>query len=179
MSLENLSMYLCHLLVWYRYIDDVLTIWDGPLALLEDFLKLVNSNDFNLTFTHQISSDQISFLDLNIIIGQDGSLSSSLCRKPTAGHTILHFSSSHPLPLNRSIPYSQYLKRRRNCSDPIVFKGEANKLRELLKIRGYTNTCLKKAFCKACLPTCESLLNTKNKKVDTSSEPTRIITNYH
>lgn len=72
--------------------------------------------------------------------------STGLYRKPTAGNTILHASSSHPQSLIMSITYSQYLRLRRNCSADEEFWLESNSLRNRLLERGYSPTCLKKAF---------------------------------
>lgn len=67
-------------------------------------------------------------------------------RKPSAGNTLLHASSFHPLPLVQSSPHSQYLKVRRNCSSEDEFKVESDKLRIRLLERVYTKSTLRKAF---------------------------------
>lgn len=58
-------------------------------------------------------------------------------------------SSFHPASLKNSIPYSQYLRLRCNCSNDILFQEEARKLQLRLLNRGYSKTCLHKAFIKA------------------------------
>lgn len=73
-------------------------------------------------------------------------LSSKLFKKPTAGNTILRSSSSHPKSLVNSIPYSQYIRIKRNCSDYADYKKEANSLKQRLLDRGYSHKCLKQAF---------------------------------
>lgn len=87
------------------------------------------------------------FLDLKIFLNSDGSLGTSLFRKPSAENTILHATSSHPVPLKKSIPYSQYLRIRRNCSNE-DFRREAWNLYSRLRNRGYSHSCLKKALNK-------------------------------
>lgn len=47
---EVSSMYTHHILMWQRYIDDILIIWDGPEWELKDCLNLMNQNSFNLFF---------------------------------------------------------------------------------------------------------------------------------
>lgn len=49
-------------------------------------------------------------------------------------------------PLVCSIPYGQYLRLQRNCSDDKKFKMEADQLYIRLSSRGYSRTCLKKAY---------------------------------
>lgn len=86
----------------------------------------------------------IPFLDINIY--EDGNLCSSLYCKPTAGNNILHTTSFHPKSLIKSIPHSQYLHIKHNYSDEDTFKTEADQLRARLLLRGYSRTCLKKAY---------------------------------
>lgn len=141
---EQLLMYTDHILVWYWYIDNLFVIWNGPEDLLKIFLKRLNKNEFNLTFTISYDSTGVNFLNVVVKQKENNMLSSYLFRKPTAGNSILHASSFHPKPLMRSIPYSQYLRTRRNCSDKMSFQQEADVLRDCLLLRGYTKPALKK-----------------------------------
>lgn len=125
-----------HISLWFRYINDIFVIQEGPQNSLQQCIPAMNSNDFNLKFTMNHTSFSISFLDITISKEQDGQLSSRSYRKPTAGNTILHSSSFHPKPLVNSIHYSQYLCTRRNCFNNDTFKEEADKLRERLLARG-------------------------------------------
>lgn len=68
----------------------------------------------------------------------------SLYCEATAGNTKLHASRAHPQPLIRSIPFSQYLRIRCNCSDDPAFQMKANNLMDRLLQRGYSLICLKK-----------------------------------
>ncbi|KAM9325013.1 DNA replication ATP-dependent helicase/nuclease DNA2 [Gastrophryne carolinensis] len=68
--------------LWRRYIDDVIVIWDGPRVSLEEFFNSVNSNDYNLEFTADISDLKIHFLDLEIR-REAGGLSTSTYFKTT------------------------------------------------------------------------------------------------
>lgn len=89
---------------------------------------------------------KMTFLDVTIFKNPDGHLSSVLYRKETSGSTILHASSFHLAPLVKSIPYTQYLRVCRNCSDENMFIAEAKKLQVRLLQQGYSPTGLKKAF---------------------------------
>lgn len=105
--------------------------------------KLANNN-YNLSFTMECSQSSINFLDLMIYVDQESTLHSSLYRKASAGNTLLHASSAHPQPLLDSIPYSQFLRLRRNCTLNTDFHKVANELRERLLVRGYSRSLLKK-----------------------------------
>lgn len=122
-------------------------------------------------------SSSITFLDVTIHKDENGLLSSSLYRKPTAGNSILHASSFHPCALIASIPYSQYLRIRRNCLDSGVFKKEADLLRTRLLTRGYSKTCLKKAYNRACTRTRNDLLHNPSSKTRREN-PISIITRF-
>lgn len=119
----------------------------------------------------------ITFLDVIIHKDEKGSLSSSLYRKPTAGNSILHASSFYPQALILSIPYSQYLRIRRNCSDTEVLKREADLLKVRLMAQSYSNTCLKKAFNRACTRTRSVLLYNPSSKTS-KKNPISIITKF-
>lgn len=67
----------------------------------------------------------------------------SLYRKPSSGNAILHAASSHPAPLVKSIPYSQYVRLKRNCSREFDFEKEVKALQTRLLAKGYSKTCLK------------------------------------
>lgn len=55
----------------------------------------------------------------------------------------------HILYHSNNVPYGQYLRLRRNCSENAHFESEARALRERLKARGYSNKCLKRAYLRA------------------------------
>lgn len=81
----------------------------------------MNRNEFDLAFTMSSDTNTISFLDVQVSRDTDGTLSSSLYHETTAGNNILHNSSFYLETLIRSIPYSQYLRVRRNCTNDEVF----------------------------------------------------------
>ena len=54
------------LLVWKRYIDDILCILIGTRSELEGFLDRLNKAHRTLKFTWSISDERIEFLDLNL-----------------------------------------------------------------------------------------------------------------
>lgn len=50
-SADDYHMYLCHVLQWHRYIDDITFILQGPEQLLKEFVAKLKTNKFNLSFT--------------------------------------------------------------------------------------------------------------------------------
>ena len=60
--------------------------------------------------------------------------------KPTDSHSYLDFSSCHPQNIKSSIPYSQFLRMRRNCTDWTEFIKHPVQLNSYLSLRGYPST---------------------------------------
>lgn len=106
-----------------------------------------------------------------------GELYSTLYRKPSAGNSLLHASSSHPEQLINSIPYSQLLRIKRNCTLDEDFQKEADLLRNRLLIRGYSKTNLKKAFNRVKNLNRHSLIY--KTRQERSSTSTRVITKFN
>ena len=57
--------------------------------------------------------------------------------KPTDSHSYLLHSSSHPAHVKNSIPYLQFLRLRRLCSDDTDFSEKAEEMCQFFKTRGY------------------------------------------
>lgn len=174
---EGLSSLTNHITTWFRYIDDIFLIWEGSLQALNDCMLAINKNNFNLSFTMSHSQSMIIFLEVNIIKNEDGSLSSGLYQKSTAGNTILHTTSAHPQPLVQSIPYSQYYRLKRNFSTDETFLLEAGLLKNRLLNRGYSLTRLKKAFKQANNQSRLDLLFSSKKEM--KPQTTRIIPRFN
>lgn len=141
-------MYLSQILCWHRYIDHVLVVWAGDVLSLQQLMNILNDNSYNLKFTFSFNARQVSFLDLLIRKDDEGRIDTTLFHKETAGNTILRSDSAHSVSLVRSIPYGQYLRLRRNCSNDLEFWKEAGLLPEILRKRGYSNRLLNCALKK-------------------------------
>ena len=98
-----------------RYIDDIFFIWNHSKDELNKFLENLNKFKNNLKFTYEISKDNINFLDLNVSI-RESQLVTDLYFKETDRHQYLHFQSSHPDYIKRSVVCSQALRLKRNCT---------------------------------------------------------------
>ena len=60
--------------------------------------------------------------------------------KPTVSHSYLLHSSSHPSHVKNSIPFSQFLRLRRLCSDDSDFSNKLEEMRHFFKKRGYPDS---------------------------------------
>ena len=131
-----------------RYIDDCLIISSLSEQELLNFVEFANNFNTSIKFTHEISHESISFLDILIRLN-DGSLSTSVHFKPTASHSYLDYNSSHPLATRNSIPYSQFLRLRRLCSDDIDFQIQSKSMVSKFLNRHYPPSVVLKALSKA------------------------------
>ena len=51
---------------WFRYVDDVLCLWQGNTEQLDDFLQYINNLYPTIKFTLEVGGNTINFLDLSI-----------------------------------------------------------------------------------------------------------------
>ena len=98
-----------------------------------------------LKFTWEISETSVTFLDINISV-QDNKLATSVHYKPTDSHSYLLYSSSHPSYVKDSIPYSQFLRLRRLCSEDSDFNSKCDEMSNFFSERGYPDSILSKAL---------------------------------
>ena len=99
-----------------RYVGD----WIGATSFtkeeLTQFITAVISFHPALKYTWEIFDTSLAFLDIKISIEGNG-LCTSVYYKPTDSHSYLLYSSSHPPHVKNAIPFSQFLRLRRSCSD--------------------------------------------------------------
>lgn len=172
---DQMSPYVQYISHWFRYIDDLVFLWSGDMTSLTEFLCRLNDNNLNIKLTHIISEKSLDFLDVTLIIQEDGSINTDLYRKPTATNSILHFTSHHPMTTKRGIPVGEFLRLRRNCSDLSTFKIRASELTERLQERGYSLTIIRKAYSRAIKTPRNSLLQGRDRSTAGAEQPVRFI----
>ena len=104
----------------------VLALTSSTREELDHFITSVNSFHPALKYTWEISEISIAFLDIKVSINGNG-LSTSAHYKPTDSHSYLLHSSSRPSHVKNSIPFSQFLRLRRLCSDDSDFPTNQRK----------------------------------------------------
>ena len=84
--------------IWVRYIDDIFGVWQHGLENLEQFHHALNRFHPTIKFSLEHTGDlpSIPFLDTNVAITQDGSITTELYIKPTHSGILLHYDSAHP-----------------------------------------------------------------------------------
>ena len=102
--------------LYKHYIDDYVGATSSSREELNLFINSVNSVHLALKYTWEIFENSLAFLDIKLSINHNG-LSTSVHYKPTDSHNYLLHSSSHPQHVKNGIPFSQFLRLRRLCSD--------------------------------------------------------------
>ena len=89
------SPLLTKIVYWYRYVDDVVCLWNGSLADLDSFLQFINSRYPTIQFTLEIGGKSINFLDLSISLVNDHH-EFNIHRKNTCTDISIHATSYCP-----------------------------------------------------------------------------------
>ena len=90
----------------------------------------------SLKYTFEISESSLSFLDLCLSIS-DATITMTIHYKPTDTHSYLDYSSSHPPHCKKAIPYGQFLRLRRICSDDDEYEAKSKEMASFFENRGY------------------------------------------
>ena len=141
---------------------------------MERFINFVDNFHPALQFTWEISETSVSFLDILVSINGN-KLFTSLFYKHTDSHRYLLFSSSHT---KRSIPFSQFLRLRRICSEDEDCLARSLEMRHFFVQRGYPTSLLETAFSKASqIPRSDTLTDPVSNVTGNNKIP--LVLNYH
>ena len=168
-------------LLWVRFIDDIFVIWQHGLTAFKDFEDHLNQCVPSIKFETDISNTEVHFLDVTVSLANDtGEISTSLYTKPTDAHNYLSFYSCHPKNCKSSIPYSQFLRLRRICSDTDDFTHHAREMTKHFLKANYPPKIMQEAFSKAYHLDRNTLLNPPDKDDSTKElDEIFLITTYH
>ena len=134
--------------VWLRYIDDIFCLWQHGRTELDKFITHLNGVHDSIKFTADISEESINFLDTTVLI-KNRELETTLYVKPTDRNNYLPFNSAHPLHCKRGLPYGQFLRIRRICSEEKEFEKHCVRKAAQMRQKGYPAPLLSQAFKRA------------------------------
>ena len=163
-------------MVWWRYIDDVFTIWTHGEDSLKEFIAYLNDIHPTLKFTFKYSKTQTEFLDVNVI-KEGNSLKTDLFIKDTDTHQYLHAKSCHTYHTKKGIPYGQALRIRRIVSDDSVFLRRCGDLEDWLVKRGHEKRLVENEISKAKDVGRDDLL--KEKTTTDQDDRLNLVLRYH
>lgn len=130
-----------------RFLDDYFIIYKNR-DRIDQFLQWISNIDPAIKFSYQYDFQEVNFLDTTTYITPEQKLAVKIYHKPTDRNSFLHFNSHHPRSLINSLPYSQFLRVKRNSTNEGHFKEEANKLYRQFSQRGYPNKIIDAALHK-------------------------------
>ena len=119
--------------MWKRYVDDICVILDS--ARKEQFTKYINSIDPHIQFTSEDAKPDgsIPFLDIMVIPQPDGSLKSTMYRKPTRTDMYLQWDSYHQCSAKFSVINTLRHRAKTVCSNSQLRKDEDHHLYKVLR----------------------------------------------
>ena len=131
------------ILLWKRFIDDILFFWRGSEEDLLAFISHLNASHPTIKFeakagdSYNFTTRSINFLDLTIWIDDAGFIQTTLYSKPCRVVSYLLPSSSHPSHITQNIPYSLAYRLKRIESLQCNLEMNLSNLKSELVSRGY------------------------------------------
>ena len=118
--------------MWKRFVDDTCVIIKS--AHKQEFLEHINSIDPHIQFMSEDSKPDGSmpFLDMMITPTEDGSLSTTVYRKPTHTDMYLKWNSHHPISSKYSVVGILHHRAKTICSSPHMLQKEEDYLSKVL-----------------------------------------------
>ena len=133
-------------LLWKRYIDDILLLFKGSKEQCQELVDWLNSlMPGVIKFKFEYSKSEIEFLDLSIRI-ENGRIETNLYVKPTNLQLYLDFFSNHPQHCKEGIVYSQALRVIERCSKPEDVATNLAILKQKLLERNFPSILVDKKF---------------------------------
>ena len=160
-----------------RFIDDILLIWEHGRAELDKFILHLNTVHRTIKFTSEISLNEVSFLDTMVHLDPTQGLSTDLFVKPTDSNNYFLYTSAHPRHCKRGIPFGQFLRIRRICSDDKSFLKHCIEKGKHFTRRKYPSDLIIRAFREALKVQRSKLLeNNANQK---ETQANILVTTFH
>ena len=139
--------------MWKRYVDDTFTIIKK--ANRSSFLEHINLIDPKIKFSSEETrrDGSMPYLDILITPKEDGTLSTSVYRKPTHTDLYLQWDSHHTIPSKYSVVGTLYHRAKTICSSPQLLQEEEQHLFQALKRCKYPIWALNRIKIKSQAPT--------------------------
>ena len=115
--------------LWKRFVDDTFVILDTTHK--EEFFQLINAIEEKIQFTAENTraDGSLPFLDTLVTAKGDGSLSTSIYRKPTHTNQYLQLDSHHAIANKYSVINSLIHRAKNICSNQDQLEEELTYIR--------------------------------------------------
>ena len=139
-------------LVWKRFNDDIVSLWNIPMEEVSIFVNFANSFHPTINFTCEMSSERVVFLDTKAFKGPRLStlriLDSQTNFKPTETSQYTHFSSCHPFNTKKDFIKGEALRlwRTNSVKENFINKNETlnkDSVTEAIPQRSFIKSWLK------------------------------------
>ncbi len=104
-----------HVLLYKRYIDDIIMVFNGTEEQVEKLKSKFSKMHKNITLTWNTNKKEVVFLDL--VIYKDAKLSYRVHQKELNNYLYLPWTSSHPKNTKTGIIKGELKRYMRNCSN--------------------------------------------------------------
>ena len=179
-NFEEKHVYTHHLqpLAWYRYIDDIFCLWQHGEEELEKFTTHLNSVYETIKFTIEKLRTSVSFLDTEVHL-DDNRIYTTIYVKPTDRNNYLPFDSAHLFHCKKGLPYGQFLRIQRICSQEEDYYHHCMEKAALLRQKGYPQSLIDEAYVKARDKIRDGLLKPADRVASQLPKKTYMITTYN
>ena len=162
-------------LLWKRFIDDVLGLFKGSQNQFEEYVEWLNSIMRGVVkFKANFSISHVEFLDLVISI-KDGKLKTNLFVKPSNSQLYLDYNSNHPKHCKTGIIYGQALRIVERCSEREDVNLHLENLKGKLLARKYPQKTIDAQFQRALVKDRKELIFRGRKKQTNNEKKVGII----
>jgi hypothetical protein len=129
-------------LVWFRYVDDTFGVL--PTEDINRFTEHLNSLSTHIKFTHELKAEKkLPFPDTLVHLNTDGSIKTTVYRKPTHTDLYLNFKSNHHLAHKRSVARTLLHRVETVVSTPEDQAAELSHVKQALRDNGYPDWIFK------------------------------------
>lgn len=118
-----------------------------PVEESREFTKMLNENTWGLSFTANFSTTEIEYLDL--VVSTKDKFSTSTFFKKVDTNSYLAFDSGHYIKWKTNVPFGQYRRIRKNCSDDDMFIKQSQILKQRFQEKKYPTSLIKSAYKRA------------------------------
>ena len=132
-------------------------------------------------FEAESSTLHVNFLDVTVSLDEQHSIQTDLYTKPTDSHNYLNYNSAHPRHCRDGIPYSQFLRLKRICSNEKTFVHQGREMSKNIIRADYPPQVIRDAFDRVYHSDRMLLLNPipEEEPTDEEADKTFLITTFH
>ena len=140
---NNLNPFYSKIKYWFRYVDDVICLFEGDENESENLLEYLNTLNNKIKFTKESNTNTINFLDLTIS-NINNRHEFKIYRKPTQSDLIIPSQSNHPLKYKFSALRSMIHRLQNIPMSKENYENELNIIKYLTKKNGYKEGTVEK-----------------------------------